>query len=152
MPTTTAMKKARRAAKEAAIAAAERDNRPKSLSARELRLAYAAAGLPAPSTPVIPDITELPTDLCVAVGDRVQLLARRDFLFPNAKGRILQLKREHGIVSALVRLDRKNSAGFHLKVWRCVVDMYRLAEGEWRQPRPRIANVEQLTVYATPFG
>lgn len=148
--TATARKKARKAA--AAKALAERNKAPRSLSARETAMVYALAGLPLPGPVVIPGVTPMPAHPQVVPGDRVQLLARHNLLFPGAKGRVVQVKIEHGITSALVVLDRKNSAGLHLRVWRACLDLYVLGEGEWRRPRPRVANPEQLSAYGTVHG
>lgn len=149
--TSTARKKARKAA---AKARAERDNRPVPQPCKaHMRLIRSAAGLAADPDPVvIPRVTALPAQPAVAPGDRVQLLPRLGLLFPGAQGRVAQVKREHGVTSALVVLDRRNSAGLHLKVWRACLDLYVLAEGEWRRPRPRVEHEEQLTAYATPWG
>lgn len=95
-----------------------------------------------------PDIVSAPM-----VGDRVTVRrGHKDILFAGANGTIICLAREHSMLVATVRLDRKTGSGRRISIRKPLMELDLLGPGEWRLPRVYDPRPEHQTVYGTIWG
>ena len=105
--------------------------------------------MPKPTTSNAPELS---------AGDRVMLkkisTGRNEYLpYGRCCGTVIETYRQHGVVMALVKLDRTTRyGGMHIKLRRAVEDMVQIMPGERSPPAPVDNRPEHWSCYASVLG
>jgi len=109
---------------------------------------------PMPTLTALPKVSEIePLPSSIQVGDRVMLVKMdKNTVFPNARGTVTSMSRQHGMTVAYVKLDKQNRYGNgHICVQRPVVELYRLEPGQRNKPTLVDDRPEHWSVYQSPM-